>query len=75
MVLAPDTQSWAGLADQVMAYVAERVAPYQKVRELHVIDALPVTPTGSQFAMREPLDFYVKTSAAFSRRRPRRFDR
>jgi long-chain acyl-CoA synthetase len=29
-----------------MAYVAERVAPYQKVRELHVVDALPLTPTG-----------------------------
>ena len=46
VVLAPDAQSHPGLADQVMAYVAERVAPYQKVRELHVIDSLPVTPTG-----------------------------
>ncbi|MFE0423896.1 hypothetical protein ACFW15_15995, partial [Streptomyces sp. NPDC058953] len=32
--------------DEVMAHVAERVAPYQKVRELHVVDALPLTPTG-----------------------------
>ncbi|GAA2120817.1 AMP-binding protein [Kitasatospora saccharophila] len=32
--------------DEVMAHVAERVAPYQRIRELHVVDALPLTPTG-----------------------------
>lgn len=32
--------------DEVMAHVATRVAPYQKIRELHVVDALPLTPTG-----------------------------
>ncbi|MEU5397864.1 class I adenylate-forming enzyme family protein [Streptomyces sp. NPDC005963] len=32
--------------DEVMAHVAAQVAPYQKVRELHVVDALPLTPTG-----------------------------
>ncbi|MFI1018763.1 class I adenylate-forming enzyme family protein [Streptomyces sp. NPDC020965] len=32
--------------DEVLAYVARRVAPYQRVRELHVVDALPLTPTG-----------------------------
>lgn len=46
VVLAPDVQSGSDLADEVMAYLAERVAPYQKVRELHIVDALPVTPTG-----------------------------
>ncbi|MFF8955395.1 hypothetical protein [Streptomyces sp. NPDC014894] len=29
-----------------MAHVAARVAPYQKIRELRVVDALPLTPTG-----------------------------
>ncbi|MFH8619275.1 class I adenylate-forming enzyme family protein [Streptomyces sp. NPDC017979] len=31
---------------ELMAHVAARVAPYQKVREVHVVDALPLTPTG-----------------------------
>lgn len=34
------------LVDDILTWVADRVAPYQKVRELHVVDALPVTPTG-----------------------------
>ncbi|MGW8762914.1 class I adenylate-forming enzyme family protein [Streptomyces sp. NPDC055815] len=32
--------------DEVMAHVAAQVAPYQKVRELHIVDVLPLTPTG-----------------------------
>ncbi|MFI1018646.1 class I adenylate-forming enzyme family protein [Streptomyces sp. NPDC020965] len=32
--------------DEVMAHVAAQVAPYQKIRELQVVDALPLTPTG-----------------------------
>ncbi|MEU9604645.1 class I adenylate-forming enzyme family protein [Streptomyces sp. NPDC048057] len=32
--------------DEVMAHVAARVAPYQRIRELHVVEALPLTPTG-----------------------------
>lgn len=32
--------------DEVMAYVAEQVAPYQKIRQLFVVESLPVTPTG-----------------------------
>ncbi|WP_432167058.1 class I adenylate-forming enzyme family protein [Streptomyces sp. bgisy031] len=32
--------------DEVMAHVASQVAPYQKIRELHVVDVLPLTPTG-----------------------------
>ena len=33
-------------ADAVMAYVAERVAPYKKVREVEFIDAVPKNPSG-----------------------------
>ncbi|WP_329204696.1 acyl--CoA ligase [Streptomyces sp. NBC_00683] len=35
-----------GLAEELMAYAAERVAPYQKVRSLQFVDSLPLTPTG-----------------------------
>lgn len=34
------------LADEVMAFVASAVAPYQKVRSVYVVDELPATPTG-----------------------------
>ncbi|MGI5472658.1 class I adenylate-forming enzyme family protein [Streptomyces sp. CA-132043] len=33
-------------AEELMAYVAERVAPYQRVREVHFTDALPVSAAG-----------------------------
>ena len=33
-------------ADAVMAHVAERVAPYKKVREVEFIDAVPKNPSG-----------------------------
>jgi acyl-CoA synthetase (AMP-forming)/AMP-acid ligase II len=33
-------------ADGVMAHVAERVAPYKKVREVEFIDAIPKNPSG-----------------------------
>jgi len=33
-------------ADEVMAYVAERVAPYKKVRQVVVIDEVPKTASG-----------------------------
>jgi acyl-CoA synthetase (AMP-forming)/AMP-acid ligase II len=32
--------------DELMAFVAERVAPYKKVRRLEVIDQIPKSPTG-----------------------------
>ncbi|AZK97756.1 MULTISPECIES: class I adenylate-forming enzyme family protein [Streptomyces] len=32
--------------DELLAHVAERVAPYQRVREARLVDALPLTPTG-----------------------------
>lgn len=33
-------------AEQVMAYVAERVSPYKKVREVEFVDAIPKSPSG-----------------------------
>ncbi|NBE53988.1 AMP-binding protein [Streptomyces sp. YC537] len=33
-------------AEELMAYVADRVAPYQRVRELHFVAALPVSAAG-----------------------------
>lgn len=33
-------------ADDVMAFVAEQVAPFKKVREVEFIDAIPKSPTG-----------------------------
>ena len=32
--------------DEIMAYVAERVAPYKKLRALEVIDQIPKSPSG-----------------------------
>lgn len=29
-----------------MAYVAERVAPYQRIREVVIVDELPLSATG-----------------------------
>ncbi|WP_063759922.1 class I adenylate-forming enzyme family protein [Streptomyces sclerotialus] len=42
-------------AEELMAYVAERVAPYQRVREVHFTDALPVSAAGKvlKTALRE----------------------
>jgi acyl-coenzyme A synthetase/AMP-(fatty) acid ligase len=33
-------------ADEIMAWVAERVAPYKKVRELEFVDAIPKSLSG-----------------------------
>ena len=33
-------------ADELMSYVAERVAPYKKVRRLEFIDAIPKAASG-----------------------------
>ncbi|MEU5974657.1 hypothetical protein [Streptomyces sp. NPDC047315] len=52
MVLAPGGEGrtaaarGSAFADDLMAAVAEQVAPYQRVRRLFVVDALPVTDTG-----------------------------
>jgi acyl-CoA synthetase (AMP-forming)/AMP-acid ligase II len=36
----------AATAEELMAYVAERVAPYKKVRRLEFVDAIPKSPSG-----------------------------
>ena len=33
-------------ADELMRFVAERVAPYKKVREVEFVQAIPKTPSG-----------------------------
>jgi acyl-CoA synthetase (AMP-forming)/AMP-acid ligase II len=33
-------------ADEAMAYMTERVAPYKRVRRYEIIDAIPRTPSG-----------------------------
>lgn len=33
-------------AEELIAYVAERVAPYQRVREVVLVDELPLSATG-----------------------------
>jgi acyl-CoA synthetase (AMP-forming)/AMP-acid ligase II len=33
-------------AEEIMAYVAERVAPYKKIRRLAIIDQIPKSPSG-----------------------------
>jgi acyl-CoA synthetase (AMP-forming)/AMP-acid ligase II len=43
VVLKHDEQA---TADELMAYVSERVAPYKKVRALEFVDAIPKSPTG-----------------------------
>ena len=33
-------------AEEIMAFIAERVAPYKKLRELEFVDAIPKTLSG-----------------------------
>ncbi|MFG2521477.1 class I adenylate-forming enzyme family protein [Streptomyces sp. NPDC048527] len=46
VVLSPGVEPGADLAEELMAHVAKQVAPYQKIRSLHVVGSLPLTPTG-----------------------------
>lgn len=46
VVLRPASEAQAGRSQWFLDEVMAHVAPYQKVRELHVVDALPLTPTG-----------------------------
>ena len=32
--------------DELMGFVAERVAPYKKLREIEFVEAIPKTPSG-----------------------------
>jgi acyl-coenzyme A synthetase/AMP-(fatty) acid ligase len=34
------------LADELMAFVADQVAPYKKVRSVEFVDQIPRSPTG-----------------------------
>ena len=43
VVLKPDAEAGA---DELMAYVSERVAPYKKVRLVEFVDEIPKSPTG-----------------------------
>lgn len=36
----------AAQPEEILAYVAERVAPYKKIREIELIEAIPKSPTG-----------------------------
>ena len=36
----------AGVGDEVMAHVAERLAPYKRVRRYEFVEAIPRTPSG-----------------------------
>jgi acyl-CoA synthetase (AMP-forming)/AMP-acid ligase II len=33
-------------SDEIVAWVAERVAPYKRIRRCEVIDAIPKSPSG-----------------------------
>jgi acyl-coenzyme A synthetase/AMP-(fatty) acid ligase len=33
-------------AEEIMAYVAEHVAPYKKIRRLEIVESLPRSPSG-----------------------------
>lgn len=57
LVLRPGVTDSDAVAQEAAAMVAERVAPYQKVRAVHVIDAMPLTDTGKvlKSALRERL--------------------
>lgn len=46
VVLRSPAAEAEGLADDLMSYVAEQVAPYQRVRSVHLVGSLPLTPTG-----------------------------
>src|SRR5581483_6509304 len=43
VVLKPERQA---SADELLAFVAERVAPYKKVREVEFVSAIPKNPSG-----------------------------
>ncbi|MEV0575016.1 class I adenylate-forming enzyme family protein [Streptomyces sp. NPDC050392] len=57
VVLRPGVEPGGDVCDELMGYVAERVAPYQKVRDLRVVGSLPLTPTGKilKTALRDQL--------------------
>jgi acyl-coenzyme A synthetase/AMP-(fatty) acid ligase len=46
VVLKPDPQSKSTTAEAIMAWVAERVAPHKRIRQLEFIEQIPKSPSG-----------------------------
>jgi acyl-CoA synthetase (AMP-forming)/AMP-acid ligase II len=46
VVLRAEATPTSVTTEEILAYVAERVAPYKKVRALEVVDAIPKSPSG-----------------------------
>jgi acyl-coenzyme A synthetase/AMP-(fatty) acid ligase len=46
VVLRPGVAADTDTSEEILAYVAERVAPYKKVRAIEVVDAIPKSPSG-----------------------------
>jgi acyl-CoA synthetase (AMP-forming)/AMP-acid ligase II len=46
VVLHAGVPSDPAISEEILAFVAERVAPYKKVRALEVVDAIPKSPSG-----------------------------
>jgi len=46
VVLKPDASSRATSAEELMAFVAERVAPHKRVRHLEFIEQVPKSASG-----------------------------
>jgi acyl-CoA synthetase (AMP-forming)/AMP-acid ligase II len=45
-LVVKDAEDPEAVAEQVMAYVAERVAPYKRVRRYEIVETVPRTPSG-----------------------------
>ena len=46
VVLRAGVPADAATSDSILAYVAERVTPYKKVRAIEVVEAIPKSPSG-----------------------------
>jgi acyl-CoA synthetase (AMP-forming)/AMP-acid ligase II len=46
VVLKPDPESKSTTAEAIMAWVAERVAPHKRIRQLEFIEQIPKSPSG-----------------------------
>src|SRR5437763_16338578 len=46
IVLKPDEASKATKPDEIMAWVASRVAPHKRIRQMEFIDAIPKSASG-----------------------------
>jgi long-chain acyl-CoA synthetase len=61
--LKPDQVGTPEVADELIAYVRERVAHYKAPRSVDFVDTLPRTPTG-KLVKRKLVDSYIKTGAS-----------